>query len=39
MGQSTGKRRRHAVPDVVFVLLTVALFAVLGLTVRAVEKL
>ncbi len=32
-------RRRSAMPDVVFVLLTVALFAVLALVVRAVEKL
>jgi hypothetical protein len=32
-------RRRSAMPDVAFVLLTVALFAVLTLVVRAVEKL
>jgi hypothetical protein len=32
-------RRRSTVPDVAFVLLTVALFAVLALVVRGVEKL
>jgi hypothetical protein len=32
-------RRRSAVPDLVFVLLTVALFGLLVLTVKAVEKL
>jgi hypothetical protein len=37
--QSCGTGRRHIVPDVIFVLLTVALFAVLTLAVRAVEKL
>jgi hypothetical protein len=31
--------RRSAMPDAAFVLLTVALFAVLTLVVRAVEKL
>ena len=34
-----GTGRRHVMPDVVFVLLTVALFAVLALAVRAVERL
>jgi hypothetical protein len=32
-------RRRGAMPDVVFVLLTVALFGLLALVARAVEKL
>jgi hypothetical protein len=32
-------RRTFSVRDVVFVLLTIAVFAVLGLVVRAVEKL
>jgi hypothetical protein len=34
-----GPRRRRVVPDVIFVVLTVALFAALALAVRAVEKL
>jgi small neutral amino acid transporter SnatA (MarC family) len=33
------ERRTVAVRDVIFVLLTLAVFAVLGLVVRAVEKL
>jgi hypothetical protein len=33
------KGRRSSVSDVVFVLLTLAVFAVLGLVLRAVEKL
>jgi hypothetical protein len=33
------RRRRHAMPDVWFVLLTVALFGVLALVVKAVERL
>jgi hypothetical protein len=32
-------RRRSTLPDLVFVLLTVVLFAVLALVVRAVERL
>jgi hypothetical protein len=32
-------RRRGAMPDLAFVLLTVALFGVLALVVKAVEKL
>jgi hypothetical protein len=32
-------RRSSTVPDLVYVLLTVALFAVLALAVRAVERL
>jgi hypothetical protein len=32
-------RRRSTVPDLVFVLLTVALFGVLALVVKAVERL
>jgi hypothetical protein len=32
-------RRRSAMPDVAFVLLTVALFGLLALVARAVEKL
>jgi hypothetical protein len=33
------RRRRRAMLDIAYVLLTVALFAVLALTVRAAEKL
>jgi hypothetical protein len=33
------RRRGHAMPDVWFVLLTVALFGALALVVKAVERL
>jgi hypothetical protein len=36
---SRTKKRRSAMPDVAFVLLTVALFGLLALVARAVEKL
>jgi hypothetical protein len=35
----TSRRRRSAMPDLAFVLLTVALFGVLALVVKAVERL
>jgi hypothetical protein len=33
------RRRRHAMPDVWYVLLTVGLFVVLAFVVKAVERL
>lgn len=38
-GNCDARRRRFVVADVAYVLLTVALFALLSLAVRAVEKL
>jgi hypothetical protein len=39
LGRAEQSRRRSLVADLWFVLLTIAVFAVLGLAVRAVERL